>query len=173
MAFMPEIMNYVQIFSTGGTIDKIYFDANSEFEVGEPQIEAVFREARVTFEFGVESLMRKDSLEITDTDRAAIRSAVESCPHRFILITHGTDTMTDTAAVLEDIAARDEKVVVLTGAMAPVRFRHSDAEFNIGCAVGALSSRPPGVYIAMSGHVFESGKVCKNREAGRFERIEG
>lgn len=162
-------VNFVKIFSTGGTIDKIYFDAASEYEVGEPQIEVVFREARVSFEYEVTSLMRKDSLEITEDDREQIRAAVEACEHRNILITHGTDTMTDTAAALEEVARAGDKVVVLTGAMAPVRFRESDAEFNIGCAVGALDSKPPGVYIAMSGRVFESGKVRKNREAGRFE----
>jgi L-asparaginase len=162
-------MNFVQIFSTGGTIDKIYFDAASEYEVGEPQIEVVFHEVRVRFDFKVESLMRKDSLEMTAADREQIRAAVEGCAHQHILITHGTDTMTETAAALEQVAAAAGKVIVLTGAMAPVRFRGSDAEFNIGCAVGALDSKPPGVYIAMSGRVFESGKVRKNREARQFE----
>jgi L-asparaginase len=164
-------MNFVQIFSTGGTIDKIYFDANSEYEIGGSEIEIVFREARVGFEFEVRSLMRKDSLEITDADREVVRAAVAACPHRHILITHGTDTMVETAAVLVDAARHGEKVVVLTGAMTPVRFRQSDAEFNIGCAVGALGSKPPGVYIAMSGQIFDAYKVRKNREAGRFEAI--
>lgn len=164
-------MNFVQIFSTGGTIDKIYFDANSEYEVGGSEIEIVFREAHVGFEYDVDSLMRKDSIEFTDSDRELVRAAVASCPQRHILITHGTDTMAETAEVLTDAARDGEKVVVLTGAMTPVRFRQSDAEFNIGCAVGALWSKPPGVYIAMSGRVFEAGKVRKNREAGRFEAV--
>ncbi len=164
-------MKFVQIFSTGGTIDKIYFDANSEYEVGGSEIEIVFREARVGFDFAVTSLMRKDSIDFTDADRAAVRAAVEACEHRHILVTHGTDTMTETAAVLADVACDGGKVVVLTGAMTPVRFRQSDAEFNIGCAVGALGSKPPGVYIAMSGQVFDGDKVRKNRDAGRFEAI--
>lgn len=163
--------DFLQIFSTGGTIDKNYFDAQSEYEVGEPQIHAVFREAGVTFEFAVTSLMRKDSLEMTAADRELVRAAVAACAHRHILITHGTDTMTETAAVLGEIAREQEKVIVLTGSMAPARFRQSDAEFNIGCAVGALNVCAPGVYIAMSGHVFDAEKVRKNREAGRFEGI--
>jgi L-asparaginase len=161
--------DFLQIFSTGGTIDKIYFDASSEYEVGEPQIHAVFREAGVTFGFAVSSLMRKDSLAMNDADREIVRTAVAACAHRHILITHGTDSMTETAAVLADVALAQDKVIVLTGSMAPARFRQSDAEFNIGCAVGALNACGPGVYIAMSGHVFEAGKVRKNREAGRFE----
>ena len=164
-------MKFVQIFSTGGTIDKIYFDASSEYEVGGPQIDIVFREARVGFDYEVVSLMRKDSLEMNDDDRALIRKAVDECEHRHILITHGTDTMTRTASALEGVALTAGKVVVLTGAMAPVRFRQSDAEFNIGSAVGALNSRATGVYIAMNGRVFESGSVRKNREAGCFEEI--
>ncbi len=165
-------MKFVQIFSTGGTIDKVYFDAGSEYEVGGSQIDIVFREACVDFDYEVVSLMRKDSLEMDDDDRALIREAVEECEHRHILITHGTDTMTQTASVLEDVALAVGKVVVLTGAMAPVRFRQSDAEFNIGSAVGALNSMPPGVYIAMNGRIFQSGTVRKNRKAGRFESIE-
>jgi L-asparaginase len=165
-------MTFLQIFSTGGTIDKIYFDSAGQYEVGEPQIEVVFREARVGFRYEVRSLMRKDSLAMTAADRAEIRAAVADCPHRHILITHGTDTMTETAAALEEVARAGGKTVVLTGAMAPVRFRESDAVFNIGCAVGALASQPPGVYIAMHGEVFPSGTVRKNREAGRFEPVE-
>ncbi len=163
--------DFLQIFSTGGTIDKIYFDASSEYAVGEPQIQAVFREAGVTFGFGVCSLMRKDSLEMNAADRERVRSAVAACEHRHILITHGTDTMTETAAVLTEVAREQGKVIVLTGSMAPARFRQSDAEFNIGCAVGALNACGPGVYIAMSGHVFEAGRVRKNRGAGRFEAL--
>jgi len=163
--------DFLQIFSTGGTIDKDYFDARSEYEVGEPQIQAVFREAGVTFGFAVHSLMRKDSLEMTDADRETVRAAVAACPHRHILITHGTDTMTETAAVLAELAREQGKIIVLTGSMAPARFRQSDAEFNIGCAVGALNTSPPGVYLAMSGRVFKAGSVRKNREKGRFEAL--
>ncbi len=159
---------HIQIFSCGGTIDKVYFDANSQYEVGEPQIAKVFREANVSFEYAIESLMRKDSLEMTDQDRQLIRHKVEQCQHRLVLVTHGTDTMPDTARQLAGVA---DKTIVLTGSMTPARFEASDAEFNIGCAVGALLSQSPGVYIAMNGLVFPGASVRKNREAGRFERL--
>jgi L-asparaginase len=157
---------HVQIFSCGGTIDKIYFDAKSEYEVGEPQIEMIFRDANVGFSYSIESVLRKDSLEMTDDDRQLIRGKVLACQSRHVLITHGTDTMPETARCLQGLA---DKVIVLTGSMTPARFQRSDAEFNIGCAVGALFSCAAGVYIAMNGCVFPGNRVRKNRLAGRFE----
>ena len=154
------------IFTTGGTIDKVYFDAKSEFEVGEPQIGHILREAMVGFEFEVRSLFQKDSLDMTDADRARIREAVESCDATHVLITHGTDTMADTAAALESIAG---KTIVLTGALSPARFRSTDAVFNIGMAVAAVQAMSPGVYVAMNGLVFRAGHVRKNRDRNRFE----
>lgn len=110
--------------------------------------------------------MRKDSLEINDEDRAAIRAACEAAPEPRILITHGTDTMSLTAEKLTGIPG---KTIVLTGALAPARFKTTDAIFNLGLALGAVQSLPPGVHLAMNGTIFEAGKVRKNREAGRFE----
>lgn len=159
---------FVQIFSTGGTIDKLYFDALSEYQIGEPMVGELLRDARVGFDYAIESLVKKDSLELNDADRELIHASVAACPHDHILITHGTDTMTVTAAALADI---DDKVIVLTGAMQPARFRDSDALFNLGLAVGALSTCQPGVYIAMSGKVFAADGVRKNRVAGRFEGV--
>lgn len=157
---------HIQLFTTGGTFDKVYFDALSEFSIGEPMAPELLREAGATFEFSTESLLKKDSLELTDADRALIRARVSACPHRHILITHGTDTMTRTAEALQDIAG---KVVVLTGAMQPARMRASDAPFNLGVAVGALQCLADGVYIAMNGQLFAASQVQKNRAAGRFE----
>ena len=157
---------HVQIFSCGGTIDKVYFDAKSEYEVGEPQIETIFRDANVVFAYSIESLFRKDSLDMTAEDRATIRERIADCASRYILLTHGTDTMPETAMALVGIP---DKVIVLTGTMAPARFQKSDAEFNIGCAVGALLSSSPGVYVAMNGFVFPGDRVQKNRLAGKFE----
>lgn len=154
------------IFTTGGTIDKVYFDAASEFEVGEPQIGHILREAMVSFAFEVRSLMQKDSLDMTDADRAIIRRAVEQCDTRHVLITHGTDTLTQTATALAGVAG---KVIVLTGALSPARFRSTDAVFNIGMAVAAVQSVPEGVYLAMNGQVFAAGHVRKNRDRNRFE----
>lgn len=157
---------HIKIFSCGGTIDKVYFDAKSDFTVGAPQINTVFEDALVAFDFSIESLLRKDSLEMTDEDRQLIRDRVEADSAEYILITHGTDTMAQTAESLMGIPG---KVIVLTGSMMPARFRVTDAVFNIGCAVGVLQSKPPGVYIAMNGRAFEAGRVRKNRDAQRFE----
>ena len=159
---------FVQIFSTGGTIDKVYFDALSEFQIGEPMAGELLKEARVGFDYAIESLVKKDSLELNDTDRELIHAKVAACPYEHILITHGTDTMTVTAAALADIT---DKIIVLTGAMQPGRFRDSDALFNLGLAIGALNLCQPGVYIAMSGKVFSADGVQKNRLAGRFEEV--
>lgn len=156
----------ILVLTTGGTIDKVYFDASSEYEVGEPTVPHVFREAGVALDWRLESLMRKDSLEINDDDRVAIRAACEAAPETRILITHGTDTMSLTAEKLTGIPG---KTIVLTGALAPARFKTTDAIFNLGLALGAVQSLPPGVHLAMNGTIFEAGKVRKNREAGRFE----
>jgi len=159
-------MNKLQIFTTGGTIDKVYFDATSEFEVGEPTIEHILREAQVNFEFQVTGLMRKDSLEINEADRQIIREAVAACDCQHILITHGTDTMAKTAEALRDIPG---KTIVLTGALSPARFRATDAVFNVGLAIGALHGAGHGAYLAMNGMIFRAGDVHKNPETKRFE----
>lgn len=159
----------IVVFTTGGTIDKVYFDAKSEFEVGEPQIGHILKEAMVGFEFEVHALMQKDSLDMTDADRALIRENVERCEARHVLITHGTDTMVETANALAGIPG---KTIVLTGALSPARFRSTDAIFNIGMAVAAVQMAGEGVYIAMNGRVFRAGTVRKNRERNRFESTE-
>lgn len=159
---------FVQILSCGGTIDKVYFDAKSSYEIGEPQIAMIFRNAGVEFEYEIESMMQKDSLDMSDSDRDSIKQRIADSAHRLFLVTHGTDTMPETA---EHLLGLSDKTIVLTGSMTPARFTVTDAEFNIGCAVGVLLSQPPGVYIAMNGLVFPAGTVRKNRDAGRFELI--
>lgn len=156
------------IITTGGTIDKIYFDDKSDYQVGEPQISQILNAMHVAFDFEVNALTRKDSLHLDEDDRRNIHDAIEASECRHVLVTHGTDTMIETARVLADLA---DRTIVLTGALNPARFRDSDAVFNIGCAVGAVQSLPPGVYIAMNGKVWEPGKVRKNVEANRFESI--
>jgi L-asparaginase len=156
------------IITTGGTIDKIYFDDKSDYQIGEPQISQILHAMHVAFEFEVSALMRKDSLHIEDEDRNLIRDAVAASDARHVLITHGTDSMVETASVLKDIP---EKTIVLTGALNPARFRDSDAIFNIGCAVGAVQSLPPGVYIAMNGTIWDPAQVRKNRIENRFESL--
>lgn len=163
-------MPVLQIFSCGGTIDKVYFDAKSTYEIGEPQIVTVLREANVSFEYEVHSILRKDSLDMNDEDRALVRARVEGSPGSRIVITHGTDTMAQTGRALADIPG---KTIVLTGAMEPARFRVTDAIFNIGSAVAAAQTMPPGVYIAMNGRIFDARRVRKNVGAARFEEDGG
>ena len=154
------------IITTGGTIDKIYFDDKSDYQVGEPQISQILHAMHVAFDFEVTALMRKDSLHIGDKERGLIHATVEASDASHILITHGTDSMVETAALLGDL---ENKTIVLTGALNPARFRDSDAIFNIGCAVGAVQSLPAGVYIAMNGKVWNPEHVRKNRRQNRFE----
>jgi L-asparaginase len=161
---------HITIFTTGGTIDKVYFDAQSDYEVGEPLIGDILQEANVTFDFDVETLFRKDSLDLTDADRFVIVERVRESKDQRIVITHGTDTMVKTAQALHE--ANIEKVVVLVGALNPARFRSSDAIFNIGFAMAAVQTLDEGVYIAMNGHIFPPEGVQKNRAANQFEEIE-
>ncbi len=155
------------IITTGGTIDKIYFDAKSDYQIGDPQIAEILRAFNVAFEFDVVALMRKDSLDMNDQDRALIRATVASHANDHFIITHGTDTMVDTARALSDLA--DRNTVVLTGALNPARFMGSDAVFNIGCAVAACQTLDRGIYIAMNGRIWDPHRVRKNRSSNRFE----
>ncbi|MBT5388276.1 MAG: asparaginase [Porticoccaceae bacterium] len=156
----------LQIFTTGGTIDKIYFDALSEFQIGEPVVGELLARFNVGFEYQVEALMGLDSLDMTDDHRRQIQRAVEASDADRILITHGTDGMVETAKWLASIPG---KCIFLTGALQPAAFSRTDAVFNIGCAIGGLQSQPPGVYIAMSGLVFAADQVVKNHAQSRFE----
>ncbi|RTZ97165.1 MAG: asparaginase [Deltaproteobacteria bacterium] len=156
----------IKIFTTGGTLDKIYFDDLSTYEVGKPRVGEILKTAKVNFEYTIEEIFRKDSLQLTSSDRQNIKQRVADDPSRFILITHGTDSMTLTADTLKDIP---DKVIVLTGAIKPYLFKQSDATFNVGCAIGAMQALSPGVYIAMSGLIFKAGEVKKNRDKERFE----
>jgi L-asparaginase len=161
-------MQQLTIVTTGGTIDKVYFDDKSDYQIGSPQIADILQQLGVAFRFDVIPILRKDSLHVTDEDRVLMRTTIEAQPHRHVLVTHGTDTMVETARVLAGIPG---KVIVLTGALNPARFQGSDAVFNIGCAVGAVQSLDDGVYIAMNGRVWDPATVRKNRDANRFEAI--
>ncbi len=156
----------ILVLTTGGTIDKNYFDALSEYQIVESGIPALLKEARVALEHRVVEVMRKDSLELTDADRLAIAKAARQAPEAHIVITHGTDTMTQTATVLA--AEVPGKTICLTGALSPARFAETDAAFNLGMAFACAQVAPPGVYIAMSGEVFDGLKVRKDRAAGKF-----
>jgi L-asparaginase len=161
-------MDMILVVTTGGTIDKVYFDAQSEFEVGRSMVGDLLREAHVHAPFETLEVTRKDSLDLTDDDREAIRRAIAAAPNTRIVVTHGTDTMTKTARVLQSI---QQKTIVLTGALSPARFANTDAAFNVGMAFGAVQTLPAGVYIAMNGQVFDAAKVRKDRATNRFVAI--
>ncbi|WP_188063499.1 asparaginase domain-containing protein [Sphingobium sp. KCTC 72723] len=155
----------ILLLTTGGTIDKVYFDALSDYQVGETVVGRLLDVARVKRPFRVEEVARKDSLELDDADRALIYARVAAAPENHVIITHGTDTMTDTARQLADIPG---KTVVLVGALAPARFGESDASFNLGMAFATVQVAQPGIYITMSGSVFPADQVIKDRAKGAF-----
>lgn len=158
----------LKFITTGGTIDKVYFDAKSEYQVGPPQVAELLREANVTFEHEIESVLHKDSLDLTDADRELIRQKVAADSAPRIVVTHGTDTMIQTARALQGISG---KTIVLTGSMQPARFAVTDAAFNLGVAVAAAQTLPPGVYIAMNGRIFDPRRSRKNVANHCFEEI--
>lgn len=158
----------IEIFTTGGTIDKIYFDAKSDYEIGDPQIVELLRDANLTVDYLVTSLLRKDSLELTDADRQVVRDAVENSSAEHIVITHGTDTMIATGRFLQGVVG---KTIVLTGAMQPARFRFTDAIYNVASAITAAQTLPVGVYLAMNGQIFDPQHARKNVDQNRFETI--
>ena len=162
----------IKIFTTGGSIDKIYFTQASDFVVGEPRVKDTLVEANVNIQCEIESLFAKDSLEITNEDRALIVDKVrdETCPR--IVITHGTDTMIQTGLALIHASVGKTRTIVLTGAMQPAAFKHTDSDFNLGGAIVSVQLLPPGVYIVMNGKVFDPQQAWKNIELNRFEEPE-
>lgn len=158
-------MSMIDIFTTGGTIDKLYFDALSEYQIGPAAVPDLLRENNVYVPHRVTQLMRKDSLDLDDADRAKILAAVEGSDAGRILVTHGTDTMAVTGRILQAVQG---KTIVLTGAMQPASLKASDAPFNVGFALAAVQTLPHGVYLAMNGQIFDPAHVHKDREAGRF-----
>jgi L-asparaginase len=159
-------MDKLLVLTTGGTLDKVYFDALSEFQVGDPVAKNILTAMNVNFEFEINEICRKDSLELTDEDRDQLKTTIEASDANFVLITHGTDTMVDSANYIGEQA---NKVIIFTGAMQPAAFSNTDAVFNIGTAVGAFSVAQPGSYIAMSGQVYPASNVFKNYDSRRFE----
>jgi L-asparaginase len=157
----------IVVITTGGTIDKLYFDELSAYQVGDPEIVRVLAAANVTAAYEVVPLLRKDSLQLTEADRRLIAATIRRRRARRFLITHGTDTMIRTALELCPLRG---KTIVLTGALQPARFAASDAVFNIGAAFMAAQTLPAGVWIAMHGRVFDPRHVRKNRRLNRFER---
>ncbi|MFH0714146.1 MAG: asparaginase domain-containing protein [Candidatus Diapherotrites archaeon] len=152
---------------TGGTIDKDYARKAKtyDFEISTPAVKRVLERIRPNFEYRVISVLKKDSMDMSAQDRDAICEAVRKVPEDKIIVTHGTDTMTKTAECLSKIGGG--KTIVLTGSSLPEKFYDSDASFNIGVALGAISALKPGVYVAMNGRAWDWNKVQK-REDGMF-----
>ena len=159
-------MAELEIFTTGGTIDKVYFDALSEFQVGESGIGNMLAEANISYDYVISPVMKKDSLDLTDEDRESIKRAITSSAADHILVTHGTDTMAVTARYVGSVPG---KTIVFTGAMLPATHRATDAVFNVGFAIAAAQLLPAGTYLAMNGQVFDPAHVVKDREAGLFK----
>jgi L-asparaginase len=158
----------ITVVTTGGTIDKLYFDGLSEYQVGDSVVRKLLAIGNVQYPFDIVEALRKDSLELTDADRDELYRCVAGMKTSRIVMTHGTDTMAVTAARLASI---EGKTIVLTGALSPARFSESDASFNLGMAFATAQVAPRGVFIVMNGEVFPAGSVRKDRAAGRFVRI--
>lgn len=159
----------IRVFVTGGTFDKEYDELTGRLFFKDTHVPEMLRRGRSRIDVGVETLMMIDSLEMTEAHRATIVEACRVCAEDRIVITHGTDTMAETARTL--LAAGLGKTVVLTGAMIPYAFGSSDGLFNLGSALSFAEALPPGVYVAMNGRVFAGDRVRKNRESGVFEEL--
>jgi L-asparaginase len=157
----------IRIFVTGGTFDKTYDEIRGQLAFKETHLSEMLKLGRSRVEVSIQPLMMIDSLEMTDTDRELIVRSCAQCPEARILITHGTDTMVETAAAVA--RGVSGKTVVLTGAMIPYAFGSSDGLFNLGSALSFAQVLPSGVYIAMNGRHFSWNRVRKNRESGVFE----
>ena len=160
----------IRIFVTGGTFDKEYNELTGSLFFKNTHLSEMLRLGRSQIEVAISTLMMIDSLEMTAADRARIVAECGRAAESRILITHGTDTMVETAAALA-AATADGRTIVLTGAMIPYAFGSSDGLFNLGSALSFVQALPPGVYIAMNGRCFEWNRVRKNRETGTFEGI--
>ena len=164
------MQRHIKIFAVGGTIDKVYFDRPGQYQIGDPEIGNILKEGNVRFSYDIKTICHKDSLDMNDDDRRKILEEVLLAPEELILLTHGTDTMIDTARVLK---AASGKTIVLTGSMQPARFKGSDAVFNVGFAAAAVQILPAGVYIAMNGLLFDPQHSRKNIEQACFENTDG
>jgi L-asparaginase len=158
----------ILIIQTGGTIDKDYPKKNKgyAFEIDEPAAARILENAEPGFQYEINSLLKKDSLDISDKDRASIKAICEQTAYEKIVITHGSDTLVETARFIGDIAG---KTILLTGAYRPERFSNSDAAFNLGVAIGALNMLEEGTFVAMNGKVMNPAACRKNPKTGLFE----
>jgi|TARA_B110000977_G_scaffold191004_1_gene262522 L-asparaginase len=156
------------VLAIGGTIDKVYFDALSDYQIGPPAATEILQRVKVNFDFNVRQMISKDSLEMTDADRQEILMAVQAHNGKHVLITHGTDTMVDTGQLLKQATG---KTVVIMGAMQPAIIKLTDADFNLGVAVAAVQTLSEGVYLCMNGRIYNVDRVVKNRAEEQFQDL--
>lgn len=161
----------VRIFVTGGTFDKEYDERTGNLFFKDTHLRDMLKLARCRVPVEVRTLMMVDSLDMDDDDRELIINQCRKCDQQRLVVTHGTDTMADTARALGE-AALAGKTIVLTGAMIPFAFGSSDGLFNLGAALAFAQSLPAGVYVAMNGRVFDWDNVRKNRDIGEFEELQ-
>jgi len=164
----------IRVFVTGGTFDKRYDELKGALSFGDTHVPEMLRLGRSRVEVSVRTLMMVDSLDMTDADRAIVVEQCRSAAESQIVVTHGTDTMVETARALAhglDRQPSAAKTIVLTGAMVPYAFGSSDGLFNLGSALSFVQVLPAGIYIAMNGHAFAWDRVRKNRQTGYFEAI--
>jgi L-asparaginase len=154
---------------TGGTIDKDYPKTikGYGFEITEPAVKRILERIKIDYNFEIITFIKKDSQDITNNDRLKLTQLCEKTQYDKIIITHGTDTIIETAKQLSVIK---NKKIILTGAFTPEKFKDSDADFNVGCAIGAIEYVPLGVYVAMNGKVFKHNEVKRNLKTGQFVR---
>jgi L-asparaginase len=158
----------LHILAVGGTIDKVYFDALSDYKIGPPAVSEILQRVNVNFDYDVRQMISKDSLDMTDADRQEILNAVQAHPADHVIITHGTDTMVDTGQVLKQVLG---KTIVIIGAMQPAIMKLTDADFNLGVAVAAVQALPQGAYLCMNGRIYNVDQVMKNRAEGQFQDL--
>ena len=159
-----------KIFITGGTFDKEYNELSGELYFNSSHMYELLELGRCRLDVDIETLMMVDSMEMSKTERKFIIKKCIEEPVQHIVITHGTDTMVNTARIVAD--AIHDKTIVLTGAMIPVKFGSSDGLFNMGSALSLVQALPPGIYIAMNGQVYNQANVRKNKKLGIFEEME-
>lgn len=154
----------------GGTIDKDYPKKTKgyAFEISEPAVKRILAKVNPSFEYDIIPLLKKDSLDLSNDDRKKIFETCKNVKNKKIIITHGTDTMIETARKLDVLK---DKTIIITGAMRPEKFIDSDAVFNVGMAVSAVQLMPPGVYISMNGKIYAWNKVKRNLRTGQFIEI--
>lgn len=159
----------IRIFITGGTFDKEYNELNGQLYFKDTHLQELLDMGRSLVPVKIRTLMMIDSLEMTEEDRALIAHQCNQCEENKIVITHGTDTIAETARLLAEKVKT--KTIVLTGAMIPIKFGSSDGLFNLGSALAFAQTLPPGIYVAMNGRYFTWDNVRKNKQTGVFEEI--